>query len=103
MNDLNKVELEGIVHKTPEVFEKDGKKVLNFTISSVHFNSQERMDKQYYTAVLWNRQVDKYKDAIVEGNFVRLFGHLQAYTIEMEDGTLIRSQKVCVDHMEWDE
>ena len=100
INDENEVRLEGVVFRTPDEYDAgDGKKVMNFAVE----NTRNGTDSQLYNCVIWNRVLEKYRHLIIEGDFVRIKGHLQSNTLEMPDGKLFKYAKVCVDHLESEE
>jgi single-stranded DNA-binding protein len=103
INNENEVRIEGYVFQTPEEYTAEGnKRVANFAIENQRY-SEDKIDKQLYNCVIWNKQLDKYGDMIKEGNFVRIKGHLQSNTLELADGKRFKYAKICVDHMEAEE
>ena len=103
ISDENDVSLEGTIYETPEVYEPEGKKVINFAVRNVHISANGEEDEQIYNSVMWNKAVDKYADLLKENAYVRIRGHLQNNTLMLEGGKKFRYSKVCVDRLEVEE
>lgn len=99
INDDNEVRLEGIVFRTPEEFDTDGKKVMNFAIENTRYTANG-VDRQLYNCVAWNKAVERFGGRIVEGARVRIKGHLQSNVYVLPDGKEFKYTKVCVDFLE---
>ena len=100
INQQNLVLLEGVVIRSPEVLETNGKKVMNFVVENTRFNIQGE-DRHTYACVLWNHGVEKYGERLKEDSFVRITGHLQENVYALPDGKMFKYNKVCADHIEF--
>jgi single-stranded DNA-binding protein len=100
INNKNFVELEGKIFHTPEVKETEGKKVVNFAVCNERHTSHGT-DMRIYNCVAWNVVAEKFGEDLKEGLFVRITGHLQANTLQLESGDIFHYSKVCVDNIEF--
>jgi len=103
IEDMNLVLLEGTVISTVNIQDDGNKKAINFALE-VQKNSSTGAPKFFkHNVVAFNTLVDRFRDVIKNGSYVRVRGHLIEASLavgEGEQAKIVVFSKVCADFIE---
>jgi single-stranded DNA-binding protein len=96
IDDDNYVKIEGeITFIAPD--NADGKAV-NFIIGNRR-KTRNGWKMFSYQIVAWDKVVNRLERPLSVGQWIRITGHLQESSKELEDGAVLKYQKVCADYI----